>query len=144
VLEELGLTDVAEEHPYDLPLPRRRLVALAAVLSTDPTLLLLDEPTAALDGASRDRVAAVIRARVARGRAVLAITHDAVFAHEALDRGLLLVAGRVAMAAPMRSLLRALGGRLPAALSVAAALELPAGDDRRVAVSRRLFHQVPQ
>ena len=144
VLEELGLTDVAEEHPYDLPLPRRRLVALAAVLITDPALLLLDEPTAALDGASRDRVAAVIRARVARGRAVLAITHDAVFAHEALDRGLLLVAGRVAMAGPMRGLLRALGGRLPTALSVAAALELSAGEDRRVAVSLRLFHHVPQ
>lgn len=144
VLDELGLTDVADEHPYDLPLPRRRLVALAAVLSTDPILLLLDEPTAALDGASRDRVAAVIRARVARGRAVLAITHDAVFAHEALDRGLLMVEGRVARAAPTRVLLHALGGRLPAALEVAAALDLPVGEDRRGAVSRHLRRHVPQ
>jgi energy-coupling factor transport system ATP-binding protein len=144
VLEELGLMDAADEHPYDLPLPRRRLVALAAVLSTDPTLLLLDEPTAALDGASRDRVAAVIRARVARGRAVVAITHDAVFAHEALDRGVLLVEGRVAMAAPTRAVLGALGGALPAALAVAAALELPAGGDRRVAVSRGLLRHISQ
>ncbi|MBK7594727.1 MAG: ATP-binding cassette domain-containing protein [Gemmatimonadetes bacterium] len=36
VLTELGLEDVADEHPYDLPVPRRRLVALAAVLATDP------------------------------------------------------------------------------------------------------------
>lgn len=144
VLDELGLTDVADEHPYDLPLPRRRLVALAAVLSTDPVLLLLDEPTAALDGASRDRVAAVIRARVERGRAVLAITHDAVFAHEALDRGLLLSDGHVVRAAPTRALLHAQGWRLPAALAVAAALELPPGQDRRVAVSQRLIQHIPQ
>lgn len=144
VLEELGLGDVADEHPYDLPLPRRRLVALAAVLSTDPMLLLLDEPTAALDGASRDRVAALIRARVARGRAVLAITHDLVLAHEALDRGLLLEEGRVALAAPTRTILTRLGGTLPAALTVAAALELPAGEDRRVAVASRLRRRISQ
>ena len=138
VLTELGLEDVADEHPYDLPVPRRRLVALAAVLATDPELLLLDEPTAALDGASRTRVAGVVRARVARGRAVVAITHDAAFAHEALDRALWLRDGRIAMEGATRSVLSAGGHDLPATLLAALALGLPPGEDRHVAVAAAL------
>ncbi|MBP6572806.1 MAG: ABC transporter ATP-binding protein [Gemmatimonadales bacterium] len=138
VLSELGLEDVADEHPYDLPVPRRRLVALAAVLATDPELLLLDEPTAALDGASRTRVAGVVRARVARGRAVVAITHDAAFAHEALDRALWLRDGRITMEGATRSVLSAGGHDLPATLLAALALGLPPGEDRHVAVAAAL------
>lgn len=144
VLAELGLEDVADEHPYDLPVPRRRLVALAAVLATDPELLLLDEPTAALDGASRTRVAAVVRARVARGRAVVAITHDAAFAHEALDRALWLREGRIALDAATRSVLTAGSHQLPATLEVALALGLPPGADRQVAVAAALRRTVPR
>ncbi len=143
VLEELGLGDVADEHPYDLPLPRRRLVALAAVLATDPLLLLLDEPTAALDGASRDRVAAVVRQRVVRGRAVVAITHDDAFVHEALDRALLLDGGQVSLAAATRTVLAAAGGDIPPTLSLAVALGLPTGGDRRSAVAAALRQRNP-
>ena len=138
VLAELGLDDVADEHPYDLPAPRRRLVALAAVMATDPELLLLDEPTAALDGASRSRVAAVVRARVARGRAVVAITHDASFAHEALDRALWLHDGQIARDGATRSILTAGGHDLPATLLAALALDLPPGADRQLAVAAAL------
>ncbi|MBL0178344.1 MAG: ATP-binding cassette domain-containing protein [Gemmatimonadetes bacterium] len=138
VLAELGLDDVIDEHPYDLPVPRRRLVALAAVLATDPELLLLDEPTAALDGASRSRVAGVVRARVARGRAVVAITHDASFAHEALDRALWLRDGQIVRDGATRSILTAGGHDLPATLVAALALDLPPGADRQLAVAAAL------
>lgn len=138
VLAELGLEDVADEHPYDLPVPRRRLVALAAVLVTDPDLLLLDEPTAALDGTSRTRVAAVVRSRVAQGRAVVAITHDVVFAHEALDRALWLREGRIALDAATRSVLTGGAHQLPATLQVAMGLGLPPGADRHAAVAAAL------
>lgn len=135
VLEELHLLDVIDEHPYDLPLPRRRLAALAAVLVTDPELLLLDEPTAGLDGHSRDRVAAVVRARAAAGAAVLAITHDAIFAHEALDRGLTLADGRIVSDTAVRDVLDGSVLARPAALAVALRLGLPPGADRRAAVA---------
>ncbi|HEY3935459.1 MAG TPA: ABC transporter ATP-binding protein [Gemmatimonadales bacterium] len=137
-LDELGLTDTAEQHPYDLPLPRRRLVALAAILSVDPDLLLLDEPTAALDCTSRNRVIRVIRERVRRGRTVLAITHDPILAHEVLDRGVLLDRGRVAHDGTIRAIID--GNRMarPAALIVAVALGLERGSDRRDDVAERL------
>ncbi|MEP6590240.1 MAG: ATP-binding cassette domain-containing protein [Gemmatimonadota bacterium] len=131
VLAELGLLDVAEEHPYDLPLPRRRLVALASILVTDPMLLLLDEPTAALDGASRERVIAAVRERTARGAAVLAITHDATFAHETLDRALLLERGRIVHDGAVRDVLDDRSARRPAALTAALHLGLEPGSDRR-------------
>lgn len=138
VLSELGLSDTAEEHPYDLPLPRRRLVALAAILAADPDLLLLDEPTAALDFTSRELVIRAVRARVERGKAVLAITHDAVFAHEALERGLLLERGRVVHDGPTRDVIDDQRLVRPAALAVALVLGLPPGQDRRADVAGRL------
>lgn len=138
VLEALDLRDAIDEHPYDLPLPRRRLVALAAILVTDPTLLLLDEPTAALDGASRDRVIAVVRDRVARGRAVVAITHDMIFAHEALDHGLRLGEGRASGRLPMRELLAGGAAPAPASLAVALTHEIAPGHDRRDDIARVL------
>lgn len=137
-LAELGLTDTAEQHPYDLPLPRRRLVALAAVLAVDPDLLLLDEPTAALDCASRNRVIHVIRERVRRGRTVLAITHDPILAHEALDRGVVLGRGRVVDDGTIRAVIDGRWMARPAALTVAVALGLGPGTDRRDDVARLL------
>ena len=134
-LNELGLADTADDHPYDLPLPRRRLVALAAILAADPELILLDEPTAALDFASRERVIAVIRERARRGMTVVAITHDAAFAHEALHRGLVLEGGRKVQDGPIRGVIDDRRLVRPAALAIALELGMPPGQDRRADVA---------
>ena len=105
VLAELGLEAHSARHPYDLPAPTRRLVALAAALVGAPSLLILDEPTAGLDRAARSRVAEVVRARRAAGTAILAVTHDLGFAAEVLDRAVVLGAKRVAMDGPLTDLL---------------------------------------
>lgn len=116
VLAELGLAGHAHEHPYDLPAPMRRLVALGTALMVEPSLLILDEPTAGLDRASRRLVERVVREVVARGAAVLAITHDGDFAVEALGRGVVLAGGRVVDDGPVDAVLRRhAGGDLPAA-----------------------------
>jgi energy-coupling factor transporter ATP-binding protein EcfA2 len=95
VLGELGLERLADRHPYDLPGPTRRLVALAAALVAGPRLLILDEPTAGLDRAARARVADIVRVRRAAGVAVLAVTHDLGFAAGVLDRAIVLEGSRV-------------------------------------------------
>ncbi len=126
-LDELGLAADAARHPYDLPAPRRRLVALAAALVADPVLLLLDEPTAGLDRRTRRLVESVVRARRARGVAVVAVTHDAGFAVEALDRGVALAGGRVVADGPLARVLGGLDGSValppPARLAQALALD---------------------
>lgn len=105
VLQELELSDYADRHPYDLSLPRRRLVALAGVLASEPRLLLLDEPTATLDRHARALVIRVLRARRERGAAFIAVTHDTAFALEACDRAILLDGGVVKGDGPIATVL---------------------------------------
>jgi energy-coupling factor transport system ATP-binding protein len=130
-LEALGLEAVADEHPYDLPPPERKLAALAGALALEPALLVLDEPTAGLDRRARGRVAAALGGRAAEGTTLLVITHDLDYAAEYLDRGLVLDHGRLVQDAPLSDIL-ALGsgledlGLAPPPLSrLSAALSLP-------------------
>ena len=130
-LEALGLEAVAREHPYDLPGPERKLAALAGALALEPSLLVLDEPTAGLDAQARARVARALAARAAGGTALLVITHDLAFAAETLERGLILDHGLLVHDAPWSDLL-ALGDELlslglapPPTASLSSALALP-------------------
>ncbi|WP_411732903.1 ABC transporter ATP-binding protein [Paeniglutamicibacter sp.] len=79
VLASLGLDAHAETHPYELPASARRLVALATVLVREPQVLLLDEPTEALDADGLARLQAALGAVLDRGGAVLLATHDEAF-----------------------------------------------------------------
>ncbi|MEG2927791.1 MAG: ABC transporter ATP-binding protein, partial [Glutamicibacter sp.] len=63
-------------HPYELPASARRLVALATVLVREPQLLLLDEPTEALDMAGLHCLHEAIDSVLERGGAVLFSSHD--------------------------------------------------------------------
>jgi heme exporter protein A len=56
---------------------QRQRIALARALVHQPDLLLLDEPSTGLDKASVERVETVLSEEVARGAAVVVITHDA-------------------------------------------------------------------
>ena len=61
-LAATGLSpDLLERDPFQLPTAERRLVAVAAVLTGQPDLLLLDEPTAGLAGEARARLLDLIR-----------------------------------------------------------------------------------
>lgn len=79
VLATLGLSEYLDTHPYELPASVRRLVALATVLVHEPAVLLLDEPSEALDAHGVARLLTVITAVVDRGGAVLLTTHDEAF-----------------------------------------------------------------
>ena len=86
VLASLGLEEHAQTHPYELPASARRLVALATVLVREPQVLLLDEPTEALDAHGLDRLHAALAAVLERGGAVLLATHDEAFMAAAAHR----------------------------------------------------------
>lgn len=75
-LAATGLTSSADRHPMRLSRSGRQLVAVSSALAADPDLLILDEPTAGLDGASFDAVALAVARAAASGVAVLLITHD--------------------------------------------------------------------
>jgi energy-coupling factor transport system ATP-binding protein len=131
VIEELGLSPLARLHPYDVPAPTRKLVALAGVLAMEPAVLVLDEPTAALDRAQRETAIAALRRRARAGVTMLAVSHDLGFVAEVADRVVVMREGRIAADRAARELLydrealMALGLRPPATVEVSQALELP-------------------
>jgi energy-coupling factor transporter ATP-binding protein EcfA2 len=114
VLPRLGLEHVADHHPFDLPLPLRKLVTLGCALMGRPALLLLDEPSAGMDAGSRARLIRVVREEVAAGVGVVAVTHDATFALEALDRAFVLDGGMVRRQGTVLDVLRSGDPALPA------------------------------
>ncbi len=76
-LERLGIAPLAAAWPRTLSGGERQRVALARALAAQPRAVLLDEPFAALDGATRDRVRAELRATLASlAVPVVIVTHD--------------------------------------------------------------------
>jgi ABC-type glutathione transport system ATPase component len=61
----------------------------------DPPVLLLDEPTAALDPARRSALGVALRELAAAGRAILTTSHDVDFVREHATRVLILADGRL-------------------------------------------------
>ncbi len=92
-LERVGLGGVdAARAAHHLSGGEKRRAALATVLSTEPGVLALDEPSASLDGRGRRTVAEILRAR---SQTLLLVTHDVEFAAAVCPRMVLLDEGRV-------------------------------------------------
>ncbi len=95
-LETLGLSSYASQRPPQLSGGQAQRVALARALATDPRLLLLDEPLAALDVGTRADVRRDLRRHLATFDGMrLLVTHDPVDAYALADRVVILEAGRV-------------------------------------------------
>lgn len=92
VLDRFGLTDLADQSVYDLSGGERQLVALAAVLATEPSVLVLDEPSTLLD---LRNTLLLRRALAGLPQTIVLATHDLDLALDA-DRTLVIEAGRVA------------------------------------------------
>ena len=69
------VADLADASPYQLSGGQKKRVALAAVVSMNPDILVLDEPTNGLDEDSCDIVVNFLLAYVAAGKTVLMSTH---------------------------------------------------------------------
>ena len=92
-LEELGLANAADRHPYDLSGGQQQMLALQKLLLCKPGLLLLDEPTKGLDDAARAWVVRAVGAARDAGATVLLATHDMAFVEAVADRVSLLFDG---------------------------------------------------
>jgi molybdate transport system ATP-binding protein len=95
-LERVGLDPAGKVRPRSLSGGQAQRVALARTLATDPKLLLLDEPLAALDAATRVQLRRELRAHLASFDGVrLLVTHDHLEAVALADRLVVIEDGRV-------------------------------------------------
>lgn len=92
-LESVGLDQVDPHRAaHHLSGGEKRRAALATVLSMDPGVLALDEPSAALDGRGRRQIASILRAR---HQTLIVVTHDVEFAAAICPRAILIDDGRL-------------------------------------------------
>ncbi|CAN5532276.1 ABC transporter ATP-binding protein [soil metagenome] len=95
-LTRLGLTEFSERAPGQLSGGQSQRVALARALATEPELLLLDEPLAALDAQTKLQVRAELRRHLREfPGATLLVTHDPLEAMVMTDRLIVLEDGHI-------------------------------------------------
>ncbi len=100
LLDSLGVGGRAAAYPRELSGGEAQRVAIARALAMDPPLLLMDEPTAALDPARRGSLGDALKMLAAQGRGLLIATHDTDFARDFADRVVILSEGVVAEEGP--------------------------------------------
>jgi len=91
-LDAVGMSEHRDRAPHHLSFGERRLVAIATVLSMEPEILVLDEPSANLDPAGRRELAEVLRLL---DITMLLITHDLPYALGLCERAVVMNHGRI-------------------------------------------------
>ncbi|MCB0033637.1 MAG: ABC transporter ATP-binding protein, partial [Anaerolineales bacterium] len=107
LLAEVGLSEVAEAYPRDLSVGQRQRVALAAVMVTNPKLLLLDEPTRGLDYEAKAALVSLWQRWQQQGMGMLLVTHDVELVAQVANRVVVLSQGEVIAAGPTAEVLTA-------------------------------------
>jgi cobalt transport protein ATP-binding subunit len=121
-LVAVDMVGAADRPPHHLSFGQRRRVAVATVLSMQPEVLVLDEPSSNLDPAGRRELAEVLEALPVT---LLMVTHDLPYALQLCPRSVVLDGGVVVADGPTRDLLA------DPELLAAHRLELPFGFDPR-------------
>lgn len=104
-LAQVGLTEVADTHPYDLLVPQRKLITLASVLAMRTPIVIFDEPTMGQDARSVARIGNIIESLKAENRTVVIITHDIDFCADHFERVVVMADGRVLIDGPAEDVL---------------------------------------
>ena len=110
MLAQTGLEARARERVENLSGGNRQRVNVAIALIGGPPVLALDEPSASLDPAQRERLWEFVAGLAAAGTTVIFSTHGPGEAQRHADRVLVLDGGRLTFAGPPQALIEAMGG----------------------------------
>lgn len=85
LLDRVGLKEKAGEHPGRCSGGQQQRIAIARALALDPSIMLFDEPTSAIDPEVGLEVLAVMRELADDGMTMLVVTHEMQFARDVSD-----------------------------------------------------------
>ena len=91
-LRAVGAEDLANRSPWQLSGGQKRRVAIATVLSMEPNILVLDEPTSNLDWSARRQLIGLLKGF---DHTILVATHDLAMVNELCGRILVIDHGRI-------------------------------------------------
>ena len=124
LLDRIGLGGMEERFPLALSQGQRVRVAIASLLSCQPDIMLLDEPTTGQDLGHIDDIIGLLQEYTQKGGTVILCTHDTEVAARYAERVIVMTEGRVVADAPPRQVfccdevLQAASLRPPAALQL--------------------------
>jgi ABC-2 type transport system ATP-binding protein len=104
VLEQVGLTDVADDRARGFSLGMRQRLGLAAALLTKPRLLVLDEPSNGLDPAGKKHVHGVLARLATEGTSVVLSSHRMDDLEALCSEVTILATGRIVFSGPLSKL----------------------------------------
>ncbi len=102
LLDRLGLGEKRKTQYHQLSTGQQRRLALTLAIAHEPSVLIMDEPTAGLDVATRVELHNIMRKQRGKGTTIILATHDMAEAEEMADRIAILLGGQiVATGTPM-------------------------------------------
>jgi polar amino acid transport system ATP-binding protein len=104
LLDRVGLSDKAAQYPAALSGGQQQRVAIARTLAMEPSLILLDEVTSALDPELVGEVLEVIQSLATDGMTMMIVTHEMQFAREVSSRVAFMADGEILELAPPEDL----------------------------------------
>jgi len=102
-LNEVGLSHFEERSTFNLSFGEKKLVALATVLSMQPEIVALDEPTSNLDAIHRRKI---MRWVSQNGRTCLITSHDLDMIYDTCQRTIILNRGQIVADGPSEQILK--------------------------------------
>lgn len=85
-VEFFGLQDVIEEHPYRVSFPIRKLVGIASIVTMEPSILILDEPSTGQDHQTTSIINNLMRKLADQGTTVVCVSHDMPLLADVVER----------------------------------------------------------
>lgn len=153
----LDYDEICDVSPFELSGGQKRRVAIAGIIAMQPSVLILDEPTAGLDPSAHDEILSMIRTiRESAGMIIIFVSHNMGDVAELSDRVMVMDHGRIAMIGtprevfsredeleamglgvpPVRHIMRQIERELPELTSIALTSDEAAEDIRRYLKTR--------
>jgi energy-coupling factor transport system ATP-binding protein len=95
IAELMEIKDFMKMHPYDLSGGEQQRAALAKVLLLKPKIILLDEPTKAIDSHFKKKLAKILKKLQQDGKTIIMVSHDIEFCAEYADKCSLFFNGNI-------------------------------------------------